>query len=719
VKTKLSPCFLRRPRGYVSYVAVLSMGIVLLLLLIGAYHTAIRSQESQAASALRIDYAEKEEAVLRAIVPIAANRAMRCMQSGSDASDNDRTPLSWRKIFRSAIEEANAETSVDDSVLRQFGLADAVIGNPGDDTTWSSRTFQENGEYTRPGLNQDLGLGYPVPLQSSNYTVTDRDDFWPVISKDKVYGHLAEGKVGASPTTWPEYTVLPYPNIRFGYAEPGEPFVAKRNWWSFRMDLADHWDDVTGAARRDREFIISIYEVPSQLAISAEAFTVLGEYADGTDWQNATVAGSVFSTRAEVRDGLRLERLASRTGMEFAPSANVGDLDLGTDPFSPGNREQYELTNRSFMPVSLASEAGRAAFIPINRGADFFDRHAHEEETDTISPTTWNDYTVGAIQCAMHLDITEVADEDDPTPTELEFRYLRNGSEQLMTIDLLEGADDDLPPGYIYCADEHQTVTFEHPVDVAYGKNGHYYFEEGVTGTVHFDNSYFGDPLVGTFKAGYYRPSYPFEPSMLHDSKQCITVYPERFDAFLDLIGADGPTVNDSLSINVDYDASPHLDKPSIPCTELDYGVIMRECADLTDFGNGFSLVTNLRLYIADDFNVTETTPPAGSGLPTPYFPPCSLFAPEKRYGAENDPYRLRIAGQLGSLAGDEGPGGESVHLLDMKNASEEDVEHDKVEVNLAPIAHPAALPPVSMMNWLVTIEERSKEFYTGTVQAN
>jgi hypothetical protein len=32
--------------------------------------------------------------------------------------------------------------------------------------------------------------------------------------------------------------------------------------------------------------------------------------------------------------------------------------------------------------------------------------------------------------------------------------------------------------------------------------------------------------------------------------------------------------------------------------------------------------------------------------------------------------------------------------------------------VNLKPISHPAALPPINMMNWLVVIEERRRELY-------
>lgn len=730
----------RRPcgqPGYISYVMVLSLGLVLLVMLTGSFKTAMRSQDAQARSQLRIDYAEKEEAIMRAIIPIAANRAMLAMQHNSDLSNSSRTPLSWQKIFRSAILEANAEESVKASVLEEFELEGMILANPGDADTWSSRTFRSfdvDGQYTSPGIDRYLGLGFPTPLQTDSVIVRDRDHHWPVISHDKFYGSLAEGRVGASTADYSQFNLIPYPEIRFGYAQPGQPFVAKRNWWAFNVDLADHQNHLTGAENRERTFVLSIYEVPSQLAISAEAFTVLGEHGDGTPWQNTTIEGGVFATRAKVEGGLNLSRIAGRAGLEISADSSIGVnplIDAGDfanlppgmtaagDPFAPGVRELYEHRHQEFMPVYLASEAGRAAFIPINRGVDFFDRFSATEESYTISTTSWNDYTIGATQCAMHLDVTEVPDEDEIMPSELEFRYRKNGSEEVLTIPLNESEVEGLPPGFIYCADEHGTHTFETPVDVAYGANGQFAFEYGVTGDVTFENARFGDPVVGTFKAGYYRPSYPFEIKMLHDTKPCIAVYPERFPNFLLAIGADGPAVNHSLSVNVDYPGNVWLTKPSIPSTELDYGVILRECKDLSPFPRGFSMVTNLRLYIADDFNTVAVPAPVGSGLPDPFFPPCSLFAPEKRYGADVDPLALKISGQIGSLAGDDGTGEDSVHLLDARLASETDIGHERIEVNLSPITHPAALPPITMMNWLVVIEERKHHFFVDNAGEN
>ena len=34
-----------------------------------------------------------------------------------------------------------------------------------------------------------------------------------------------------------------------------------------------------------------------------------------------------------------------------------------------------------------------------------------------------------------------------------------------------------------------------------------------------------------------------------------------------------------------------------------------------------------------------------------------------------------------------------------------------QITVNLRPIVHPAELPPITMMNWLVVLEERRREY--------
>ena len=199
---------------------------------------------------------------------------------------------------------------------------------------------------------------------------------------------------------------------------------------------------------------------------------------------------------------------------------------------------------------------------------------------------------------------------------------------------------------------------------------------------------------------------------MLSPPQICIAVYPQRFKAFLNLIGADGPSVNNSLVVNVDYTTltgSVNLKKPAIPCTDLDYGVILQECADLSTFTKGFSLVTNLRTYIGDDFNIVPTTPPTGYTPPGLYYPPVSLFAPERRYGVEVDPFAVKVDGQVGSLASDQID--TPVRPMDSTTVSGAALGASRITVNLKPITHPAELPPITMMNWLLVLEELRGEF--------
>ena len=191
-------------------------------------------------------------------------------------------------------------------------------------------------------------------------TVIDRDRSYPIISRDKRYGSLAQTGVALPVTTYPDFNLLKYPEINFGYAKPGDLFVAKRNWWAFEMDVADHDDDKTALAHRRRQFVLSIYEIPSQLAISASSFMSLGQYASGSAWQNVTIDGGVFAAKAEVLGTTAINALASRRGMTLSSGTTVGGQSFTNSPFAPGVRESYQVTSGAFFPVSEADPEIRA-----------------------------------------------------------------------------------------------------------------------------------------------------------------------------------------------------------------------------------------------------------------------------------------------------------------------------------------------------------------------
>lgn len=701
----------RHTRGYVSLLIVFSVSILMLTLMVFAYKRAVNAQAVLADIQTQTDYREKEETILKSIVAIVPNRAIQAMQSGSDSSADRRDLVSFTSIFREALDQSNARTSVSDELLEEIGESNLIRGNSGDSNlTETSRIFGPltgYGNTVTAGVNRTFGEGMP-PALNFDGTLAD-DDIYPIITDFKTYGSHASGKVGLATDTWKDYNLIPYPQIDFGYATPGEYFVAKRNWWAFQMNLAAHDDELTNLSRYNRTMVLSVYEIPSQLPISAGSYMALGQYGSGEAWQNVTISGTVFASRAVVEGVTSLESLASRRGFELSNSTTIGGQTFDGNPFAPGIKETYRLTEGDFFPVSLASESGKAAFVPINRGVDFFDRYAHTAETSTLSPTTWNEYSVGAMQCAMTLDISKAASDSDITPTELKFTYMKGGSRETLTLPLDAGVAADLPVGYILAAAENASAYFETPVDVAYGAAGQYFYRSSVTGTVYFDDGSFGDPIPDTPKNGYFKPQYPFEIKNLPTGKICVAVYPERFKDFLNLLGADDLDVNHSIAVNVDYVNSSTLSKPSIPSGLMDYGVILQECGDLTDFTKGFSLVTNLRLHIGDDFNIVPATPPSGYIPPagSTYLPPASLFAPEKRFGIAVDPFEVEFSGQLGSAAdeNDEAP----VRPLDTTTTSGTSLGGDRVTMNLSTIRHPAELPPITMKNWLIVIEELSR----------
>ena len=751
MKTSPTKC---QPAGYISLMLVIVTGTVLSALMMYAYKRALDAQDIQADVQLRVDYSEKEEAILRSIVSLAPNRAILAMQSGSNTNSASRDPLRWQNLFTDALVLANARTSVSTSLITSMNTPNLRLGNNGDSVLDDpSRIFaaiRPDSGYVSAGINRNFSAGYPPPLTSSDSTTNSRDLLYPIISSYKKYGTLAQSDLNSTTLngngtiayglpvgTYPDFNLLKYPNINFGYAKPGDRFVAKRNWWAFSVDVADHDDDKTFLAKIKRNFVLSIYEIPSQLAISASSFMSLGQYASGSAWQNVTIEGGMFVGKADVTGSTAVNALASRRSMTLSSSSTIGGQSFTSSPFTPGVREAYQnqqdstvpvtLTNQTtmgaFFPVSLASESGRTAFIPINRGAEFFDRFSQSAETSVLSTTTWNNYSVGALQCAMQLDITATQSSTNSTPTMLRFSYLlSNGTRTSMNVPLTSAVQTTLPAGYVKVCDENQSYTFSStvPVDVAYGTSGGYTFRQGVTGTITFDSNTFGDPKVGSFKAGYWRPRSPYEIKSLPSGQMCVAVYPTRIPAFLATIGAATSTTNNSLVVNVDYSSTGlnnSAKKPNIPCTNNDYGVIFKECADLSGFTKGFSLVTNLRLYIGDDFNVVAIPPPSGytpavtaTNPSGQYFPPCSLFTPEKRYGVEVDPYAVSLSGQIGSLASDTVTN--AVRPLDSKTISGIAMSPSSITVNLRPILHPAELPPISMMNWLVILEERRKEYY-------
>jgi hypothetical protein len=537
----------RAPGGFASLMLVSSVAVVLLTLILFAYRSAIRSQQVQAGSQLRIDYAQKENAFLRALVASVPNKAIGIMQDGSASPNN--SDYRWEQIFQDCLDVANAEAALSVAMAEEFGLDDARRANTGNtvfvrDSSATSVSMTGlvspafagtlgEGYWLNPGVAGDtVPAGYPEPLVSSYTGWASKEVNHPVVSTAKRY---ADGST---------FKAIPYPDIHFGYGEAGKPFVAKRNWWAFKLNLGSQDLAKTGAALKSKTYVLSLYEIPSQLPISSAAFTQIGGHASGAGWQSVNITGGVFGQRVTATDGASVPRIAARLGVTAQGGLDVGGVATDDGFGARGVREAYEIANDEFFPISEVGDSGRVSFIPLNRGNDFFDRFVTDQQ-NFEAPVNWNNYSIGARQCAMSLDVVSVVSTTDQTPTRLRFTYKKQGVSTPDADKIVSVGD---PPG-----------------------------------------------------------SYPFSLEVIKTGRTCIVVDVEKLQTYLIGLGGDGLDVNHSLVVNADYNQL-NVRKPVSPSLATDTAVVLRGGQDLSAFSKGLSIVTNFRLYLDDDFNLVKNS---------------------------------------------------------------------------------------------------------------
>jgi hypothetical protein len=628
--------------GYISILAVITLSVLMLVMLTASFRFSIQNQEAQKKSQLRIDYTNREQALLRSVLTEVSNCAMLNMMGDSNGAGWE-VKSRWRWIFEYARNKADGETSLDDTVAAVLGINGiAISGNTGDgsqdDIKYSvdavSSQPANHWFYINAGTNSTsnlLGAGFPEALDLTNPNLEKLDRDRPIISLDKTY-------VGGA-----QFKSIPYPSVHFGYSAQGQNFVAKRNWWAFSITFGAQSESATGVRTQTKNYVLSIYEVPSQLALGSTATTFLGKHEDGTSWRNITIEGGVFAARASTEGTLSLERLSSRSGFTLSDTSTVGGI--GNDAFTGDlpAREAYEADNDNFFPMSSSSDSGLVAFLPITQGDDAFDDLTDTADNNSASTTGWNYYSRPAMQCVMKLRVEDVISPSDQTPTAISFTYMLGGIETSET------------------------------------------FTQG--------NNW---PSQNSTEGA----TFPFHLETTQLGRQAIAVYVDRMADYLAAKGADSLAVNHSIIVNANYRDNATIARPNIPSLSTDISVVLRDTKDLTGFTKGFSLVTPFRMYLANDVNIVASgTDTSGNSI----YPPLSLFAPEKRFGVREEAINIEFKGQINHI----GKGSNSaVRPLDLRSGVDDEVIAENIQAELHSISDPSQLPPINQMNWLVVIEQ-------------
>ncbi len=628
--------------GYISILSVVTLASIMLLMLTASFRHSIRNQEVQKKTQIRVDYTNREQAFLRSVLTEVPNSAIRNMMANSNSPGNE-VPSRWQWIFERALTKANSEQALPVEQARVLGIrGQSISGNTGDGTRGDLKNTIDsirsqpalNSFYVNAGTNDTsrlLGGAYPESLRVLDGDVEKMDRDRPIISVEKTY---PDGS---------QFKVVPYPDVHFGYVAQSGNFVAKRNWWAFSLASGESSKSSTGVSTIRKNFILSIYEVPSQLALGSAGSAILGKHEDGSDWSDIRISGGVFATRASTQGSVRLDRLAARRGISLADESSVGGVALDSLTGELLSREQYESENTAFYPISSSSDSGLVAFLPIARGRDAFDDLEGIDDQDSGSPTGWNYYSRPAMQTVMKLRVEDVLSPEDQTPTSISFTFLAGGIER----------------------------------KIVYARGNNW-------------------PTTGTAKGTL----FPFHLESDGIQRQALSVYVERLPAFLRSIGGDSTAVNNSLMVNANYRDNIRVRKPNIPSLSTDIALVLRDTRDLTSFSNGFSLVTPFRTYLVNDVNIVAR----GIGAQgQEVFPALSLFTPEKRFGIRDQPMNITLKGQVNHVGKDSD---QNARPLDLRSGANDEVLAGKIKADLYSITEPEQLPPISQMNWLVVIEQ-------------
>jgi len=654
-----------RRAGFSTLMVVISVSLVVLLLLAAAYRSTLHSIDFEGKVRIRVDHAQKENAFLRSLVSLAAKGAADSMrqQGASGVSDS-----SWEAIIRQAMLDCNAINSQSGVVAGMLPSEQRLSSNTGDlqEDGFSLQTLvnappdwtnTSGSDLVMPGIGTSRP-GYPAVLTSSN--TSSQEAKYPLISRERKLSNIGE-----------EFTIHTYPNINFGYLRQGERFIAKRNWWAFDVDYSSANSEQSGLAPVRKRYVLSLYEIPSQMPISVAAVAALGSYRDGRLWNDGiTIEGAIVASAANVTAGLDTNAtLATRGDMSMQSGARVGEFTMGNDSAQKsGVRESY-VASRSrdeFMPVSSAGDSGRVAFIPINPGWRFYqldfaklsDISYPKNINQITGADSWEWYSRGALQCPMRVLITEYQPNLGTRPQTIEV-YLRKGNTTVKQV---------------YTTDATQVGGEVKAWPI--GDSNFPFRPNNPNAKINAEGLDFDVQVLPGWLTSQ-------GASIEENNAVVFNVVPNETKNIKNQMGSWVPELN----------AGEYLSASEV-CR-----VVLTNCRDFDAFTKGFSIVSDMMVVIAEDLNIINTRP-------------FSMFSPAVRY-RDNDESLVDFTGQLGGLnlnptdpAAVVRPISFGYGMTRADANTTQDLDPNKVKARLVGVNDPDELPPINMMNWLLVVEQ-------------
>jgi hypothetical protein len=543
--------------------------------------------------------------------------------------------LTWTQIMTNAVNALNATSYVDPIELAALQTAGAIpanvtLANTGDTGGGLLGIFQGyNNEVPYGGTS---GLANLVPVNAAlaavepplmNWSGTGLTAANALLNPQEFFlGSFYTAIAAPVPTALSpskRWGLILYPNIRFGYKNIGDPFIARRVWWRIPLVYSTQQqtkEDQGGATPIYRypsataNYVLSVYEIPSQLPISGNANLQIGNNTDGTTWgSGVTISGltlgsqgSIYASQIQLAGGT-YGGISSRQAVNVLNPATVAGTPYSNSAFDAiGTRENMALTQAvsGAAAISVSGNDGKVLVVPVAPGNQFYMTAPGGAGTETH----WDLYARPYYRCRIRILISG---------TNSTLIYNPNASPQMsasanagaITVGVNFLPDSSSPP------QPDQILGF---LDSA---------TTPATGSPYTQLSY-GDPNSTL-------PSW-----LTYTSTGSTGSTPARNILIINVAAMVTALGSPPAQLYSIYVGSNPMTEPLIPATTSDPGVAITGANDLSAFSSGLSIVSNQTLYLLDVFNQGATK------FAT------SIFAPDVRYGISGiTPASTTIVGQV------------------------------------------------------------------------
>jgi hypothetical protein len=519
----------------------------------------------------------------------------------------------------------------------------------------------------------------------------------------------ATGTSSTSPSG--RWGTVPFPNIRFGLMRPGDTMVARRVWWRIpvlyqtalqTIEAQTAGTNVTRYPGMLANYILSVYEIPSQLPITGNANIQLGLNPDGSSWGNTSsttnqvnITGSIYGDAVQLNGGTYGGGISSRNQVNVLTSSSVAGENFTDNTYNNlGVREQKDLARAiGAAPVSVAGDNGKVMLVPLATGNAFF------LPSPNATPTAWDLYSLPYYHCRIRITISG-------TNSNLNYQ---NGA--ILTTGSSPGLVGAITVKISYLPDTAQLP------DAIFGLSDTAPGWTSVTYSQVSNASNTSSPGALTNSATGKPADFLLYTSTATGVQDCNVVEIDLLEMYTSL--GLNPAQCYSIYIGCNPSQAPNGGNTNYP------NIVIKDADDLTGstaqfgatppgpFTNGLSIVSTQRIYLvgggilqgaltASGFNTVPWPNPPDPSNP---YPATSIYAPDVRYGMSNATPTIAVKGQI-SVSQATAGSTTAVNPLSFSSGANNTISGAGNSYSLNAISNPRSVPPISRLNLLFTVEK-------------